>query len=59
MHGKDDHLVDYQNSKFIYDNVSSSDKELLILQSSYHVITVDYDKNIVFNKIYEFIQKYK
>lgn len=58
MHAKEDHLVPYRNAKYIYDNISAKDKEIITLNNSYHVITMDFDKKTVFEKSFEFIKKY-
>jgi len=43
------------SAQYIYDNVNSEDKTLLYLNNSGHVITMDYDKELVFEEIYDFI----
>ena len=59
IQSKYDHTVPPDNAKFIYEQISSKEKELVELENSYHVITVDYDKEIVFKKTYEFIKKHE
>lgn len=54
---RDDHVVPPENSRFIYDNVGSSDKELIWLEDSYHVATLDYDKDKIFSGSYEFMRE--
>ncbi len=44
------------SANYIYSHVSSSNKEILWLNNSGHVITMDYDKQIVFVRITEFIK---
>ncbi|MFB4163203.1 alpha/beta hydrolase [Alteribacillus sp. JSM 102045] len=39
-----DHVVPPENSKLIYDNLSSEDKRLILMEESYHVATLDNDK---------------
>jgi carboxylesterase len=58
IQSKYDHTVPPGNAKYIYERISSKDKEIFYLENSYHVITVDYDKEKVFNKVYEFIRKF-
>lgn len=58
MQGKDDHVVHPGNGQFIYDHVSSTDKQLIMLDNSYHVITMDYDKKKVFESVHGFIAKH-
>jgi carboxylesterase len=39
----------------IYDTVSSIDKELVWLENSYHVITLDRERGEVFDRTHRFI----
>jgi carboxylesterase len=57
MHGRNDHTIPLRSSEIIHAEAASADKELVILERSYHVITLDYDKDEVFNRTYEFIAK--
>jgi carboxylesterase len=54
---KDDHVVHPDNAPFIYKNIGASDKELIWLENSYHVATLDNDKELIAEKILEFIRK--
>lgn len=54
---RDDHVVPPENSKYIYDNVSSTDKELVWLDNCYHVATLDLDKNKVFEGTWQFVSR--
>lgn len=54
---RDDHVVPPENSKYIYDHVGSTDKELVWLDNSYHVATLDLDKEKIFEGTYEFISR--
>jgi len=45
------------SAQYIYDNVNSSIKKLVWLNNSGHVITMDYDKEKVFEETYEFIKE--
>ena len=51
----EDAVVSPDNAPYIYNNISSRDKELVWLDNSYHVATLDYDKELIFNKTAEFI----
>jgi carboxylesterase len=55
MHGRNDHTVHPSNAQLIFDSVSSRDKELVWMERSYHVITLDYDRDEVFRRTYEFM----
>lgn len=55
MHGRKDHTVPASNAQLIYDTVGSIDKELVWLERSYHVVTLDYDRQEVFDRTLRFI----
>ena len=50
-----DHVVPPVNQKELYKAISSTDKTLIELPDSYHVATMDYDKEHVFARTLEFI----
>ncbi|QTM98913.1 alpha/beta fold hydrolase [Sediminibacillus dalangtanensis] len=52
----EDHVVPPENSKLIYDSVSSAEKTLFPLEASYHVATLDNDKEVIANKAIQFIK---
>jgi carboxylesterase len=51
---KNDQTSDLKSSIFIYENISSSDKELIVFEKSNHVIMEDYDKEEVSKNIIRF-----
>jgi carboxylesterase len=51
----EDHVVPPKNSQYIYDHVSSTDKEIIWLDNCYHVATLDYDKDKIFEASYNFM----
>lgn len=57
IHGRQDHTVHPDNAQYIYDNVGSTDKDLLWLERSYHVVTLDYEKDLVAERITRFIEE--
>lgn len=57
MHSKLDPTVSWKNAENIYKNISSIDKEIIYFYNSYHVLTMDNDKDEVFKKILNFIKK--
>jgi carboxylesterase len=57
MHGRNDHTVHPDNARLIYDSIASEDKTIVWCERSYHVITLDYDKAMVFERTYEFIKE--
>ena len=54
IQAKEDDMTSIKNSQFIYDRVSSKVKEMVLLDNSYHVITVDYERDKVVQKMLEF-----
>ncbi|RMD86044.1 MAG: alpha/beta fold hydrolase [Calditrichaeota bacterium] len=58
FHSKEDHTVPYSNAEVIYNTVSSEEKKLISLENSFHVITVDFDREIIQKEIYQFIQSH-
>ncbi len=57
LHGVDDRVVDPQCSRIIYDNISSEDKELIILPGLYHEILNSDKKDSILDTITEWINK--
>lgn len=55
IHSTQDHVIDYKSSEYIYDNISSENKKFLTLKESYHVLTLDLEKDIVVGEIEKFI----
>lgn len=56
MHSHNDHTAHPDNAELIHSRVSSTDKQLVWLDRGYHVITLDYDKEEVYERTYEFIK---
>lgn len=52
-----DNVVPPENSEEIYEKISSSDKEIIELENSYHVATLDNDKALIAEKTIAFIKK--
>ena len=52
-----DHVVDPKGAQWIYDHISSKEKKMLKLQKSFHVITLDVEKKIVFREVERFISE--
>lgn len=53
---KDDHVVPPPNGPFILEHIGATDKRLLWLENSYHVATLDNDKELIANESLRFIQ---
>lgn len=57
MHGRNDHTVHPSNATYIYEHTGSSDKELVWLERSYHVVTLDHDRDEVNSRTFDFIKE--
>jgi carboxylesterase len=51
---KDDHVAKPSNSRYVYDRVGSEHKELIPLGNSYHVATLDFDAELIFERTLAF-----
>jgi carboxylesterase len=51
IQAKDDDMTSVKNSKFVYDRIGSETKEMIFLYNSYHVITVDQERETVAEKM--------
>ena len=56
IYAKQDHVVDNKSAKEIYHLIASKNKRILELQDSYHIITLDLEKDKVFQEIFAFLQ---
>jgi carboxylesterase len=56
IQGRKDSMVPPPNGELIYNSLGSASKHLLYLDRSDHVVTMDYDKQAVFEKAFNFIQ---
>jgi carboxylesterase len=56
LHSPNDRTIHFDNLEYIYNHISSQSKERFVLEKSYHVLSIDVEKEIVFNKIAEFIK---
>ena len=56
IHSKEDDLTSLKSAEVVYKNISSDDKEYIILYDSYHMVLYDNEKEFVFNKSLEFLE---
>ncbi len=56
MQSKIEHTVRWQSAQFIYDNISSPRKELVWFEHCGHILTLDKEREAVFNKILAFLK---
>jgi len=52
---KQDHVVHPGNASLVHESIGSTDKELVWLERSYHVATLDYDRHAIFEQSAKFI----
>jgi len=57
MVSRQDHVVPTGNAAFIHDRIASADKEILWLERSYHVATLDYDRDLIVERTNEFVEQ--
>ena len=57
IHSEQDHVVDIKGAEYIYEKISSEDKQFLKLKNSFHVLTLDKEKEIVYREIDNFVKR--
>lgn len=57
LHSQNDHTAVPANAIEIHSKIASADKELVWYERSYHVLTLDYDKDDVFDRTYRFMKE--
>lgn len=57
IHAQDDDMTSVKNAQFVFDNIGSSDKSLVILKDSYHMITIDKEKDRVVAEAVNFLNR--
>ena len=57
IHSRRDRTIHFSNLDYLYHHIGSTIKEKIVLEESYHVISIDLEKNKVFHKILEFMQQ--
>ncbi len=55
IHSRKDRTVSYENLDYIYQHIASSRKRKVTLEHSYHVISIDVEKEQVYQEIKRFI----
>jgi carboxylesterase len=56
FHSVDDHTLPVANTKIILAGISSTNKSRIELTNSYHVATLDYDQELIFQNSLTFIE---
>lgn len=57
LRSTEDHVVEASNSQWILDNVASDDLTFIELRNSFHVATLDYDADIIFDESVAFMER--
>jgi carboxylesterase len=55
IHARDDDMASLKNAQYLLEHIGSSVKRLMVLVNSYHMITIDNDKDKVVGEIITFI----
>jgi carboxylesterase len=58
IQSRDDHVVVPENAPYIIENAGAEDKRLLWLENSYHVATLDHDKELIARETLKFIRSH-
>jgi len=58
LHAKEDDMTSLKNAQYIYKNIASSDKSLIVLENSYHMIVIDKDKERVADETINFMNNH-
>lgn len=52
----DDQVLPSWNAQYVAERIPSEDREIVVLENSYHVATMDYDKDLVADHVIRFVQ---
>jgi len=55
LHAREDDMVSIKNAEYLLKRISSHPKSLVVLDNSYHMITIDNDKDKVVEEVAKFI----
>lgn len=59
VHGRRDHTVSSRNAERLLEAVDSPVREKLILRRSFHVVTVDVERDLVANAVADFLERFR
>ena len=57
VHAKEDDMTSLKNAQYIYKHIASSDKTLIVLEDSYHMVTIDKERKKVAVEVVKFLNK--
>lgn len=55
IHAKEDDMTSIKSAQYVYRNIASSRKSLVVLEDSYHMITIDKEKDLVAQEAINFL----
>ncbi|MBF0485860.1 MAG: alpha/beta fold hydrolase [Candidatus Omnitrophica bacterium] len=58
IQAREDDMTSVRNAEFIYNRVSSKDKEMVLLNDSYHIITADQERGKVLDNMKNFFMRF-
>jgi carboxylesterase len=58
IHSPADHVVPFDNLGLLLRKIKSPIRERMVVENSYHVLTVDYDRHVIFERIWTFITQH-
>ena len=58
LHARQDDMTSLKNAQHLFKHIGSIDKTLIILEDSYHIITIDKEKDKVAEEIEKFLHKF-
>lgn len=58
LHGTSDKIVDYKASQYMFNNIQVEDKKIILYEDEYHEILNDYNKELVYKDIIEWLNKH-
>lgn len=56
---RQDHVVNPGNGPYVIDHIGSTDKELVWLERSYHVATLDFDRDVILERTIRFMKEHQ
>lgn len=58
LHAREDDMTSLRNAQILHDEIGSNDKSLVVLEDSYHMITIDKEKDKVVAQTLKFLERH-
>jgi carboxylesterase len=58
LHAEEDDMASVRNARYLFDNIGSGDKTLIVLKDSYHMIVIDKEKDKVAEEAIKFLNQH-